>query len=139
MMQQNLIFYPLLVMVALTFVTYVRLVLARTKAVNNKEISAKYFRLLQGGQQPDQVQALDRNVINLFELPVLFYAACVVAFVTQSVDGLTLALAWVFAASRVGHTVIHTGGNHVMHRLRIFVLGFVALLAMWVVLALRII
>lgn len=138
-MQQSLIFQPVLVLVALTLVMYARLVFARMAAVKNKQVSAKYYRLLQGDTQPDKVAAMDRNIVNLFELPVLFYAAALVAYVTASVDAWLLALAWLFALSRVAHSVVHTTSNQVMQRLKLFVVGYLALIAIWAMLAWRLI
>lgn len=138
-MQQTLIFQPVFLLVALTLAMYMRLVTARMSAVKRKEVSPKYFRLLQGEGPPDQAAAIDRNVVNLFELPVLFYAAVLVAFVTQQVDMWTLGLAWFFAISRCLHSAIHIGSNHVMNRLKVFFLGYGALIAFWIILAFRLI
>ena len=138
-MNQALIFQPMLLMVALVFVMYLHLIRSRFAAVKSRELPPKYFRLLRGDAQPEQVEAIDRNLINLFELPVLFYAAVLTAYVSQSVDGLLLTLAWVFAISRVVHSVIHVTANNVMHRLRTFVLGFLSLAAFWLILGWRLV
>lgn len=138
-MEQTLIFQPVFVLVALTLLMYMHLIMQRTAAVKNKEISPRYFRVLQGDTQPEKVAAADRNIINLFELPVLFYSAVVIAYVTNTVDNWLLGLAWVFAVSRVVHSAIHVTSNHVMNRLRVFFLGYAALIAFWVVLAWRLI
>ena len=46
------------------------------------------------------------NFRNLFELPVLFYVALVVADRIGMVDGISLGLAWAFVALRVVHSAI---------------------------------
>ena len=52
-------------------------------------------------------------------------------------DWLQVALAWVFVASRILHSVIHTGSNIVTQRGLAFVLGFAAVLLMWIWFGLR--
>ncbi|MEE8076849.1 MAG: MAPEG family protein [Candidatus Binatia bacterium] len=44
---------------------------------------------------------------NLFELPVLFYAGCIVAFVTGTVDTLLVGTAWLFVLTRYVHSYFH--------------------------------
>lgn len=135
-MEQKLIFYPILVMVLLTTVAYVILIRARYRAFDNKEVQAGYFKALQGNA-PDHLVAAGRNVMNLFELPLLFYVAGITAYVTQTVDMLLLAIAWVFTLSRCWHSYIHLGRNHVQKRMNAFLLGAVAIVLMWLLLAWR--
>ena len=77
------------------------------------------------------------NFRNLFELPVLFYLAVLMAFTTAHVSAILLALAWVFVALRVVHSVIHSGYNTVMHRFKAYAAGAAVLCAMWIVLAIQ--
>ena len=78
---------------------------------------------------PTKVNTPSENLINLFELPVLFYAACIYLYVTQQVDGTYLILAYCFLAFRVVHSVIHCTYNRVMHRFYFYVLSSFALWA----------
>jgi hypothetical protein len=48
-----------------------------------------------------------------------------------------VALAWVFVASRILHSLIHTGSNVVMQRGLAFVVGFFAVGLMWAWFGLR--
>jgi len=70
--------------------------------------------------------------MNLFEMPVLFYVASVILFVTNAVDGLALVLAWLYVASRIAHSLIHLTCNNVIHRLAAFAASNVVLLVLWV-------
>lgn len=137
-MEQKLIFYPMLMMVLLTLVAYVTLIRARYRAFDNKEVQAGYFKALQG-EAPDHLVAAGRNVMNLFELPVLFYAAVLTAYVTQTVDVTLLVIAWGFTISRCVHSYIHLGRNHVQKRMNAFVASAVAVVLMWLVLAWRLV
>lgn len=67
--------------------------------------------------------------MNLLELPVLFYAICLAVYVTHRVDPLDVGLAWGFLALRVAHSLVHLGYNNVRHRLVVFGIGNVVLLA----------
>ena len=49
----------------------------------------------------------DRNLINLFEFPILFYAICVVLYVTGKVDAYFVILAYWFVGLRVAHSLYH--------------------------------
>ena len=76
------------------------------------------------------------NFRNLLELPVLFYAALVFAYLGGQFGADVLALAWSFVGLRVVHSVIHCIGNRVVPRFLVFIAGAVVLFALWVRLAL---
>ncbi|MBS0359770.1 MAG: MAPEG family protein, partial [Proteobacteria bacterium] len=71
------------------------------------------------------------------ELPLLFYVASLMFFVTGKVDGLVLAVAWTYVALRVIHSAIHLTYNKVMHRLTPFAISNFVLMAYWVVFFIR--
>ena len=75
------------------------------------------------------------NFRNLFELPVLFYLALVVAALTQQVTAIALSLAWAFVALRIVHSAIHCTYNRVWHRFYAYLAGGLVLWALWAVLA----
>lgn len=86
---------------------------------------------------PDHVRKLNNNYNNQFELPVLFYAILPLLLMLVKVDWLQVSLAWVFVASRILHSLIHTGSNAVMQRGLAFVVGFAAIGLMWIWFGLR--
>ncbi len=65
---------------------------------------------------PEKVNLPAENLDNLFELPIIFYAACMYLYVTSSVDATYLFFAYLFLVLRVIHSVIHCTYNKVMHR-----------------------
>ncbi len=75
---------------------------------------------------------LSDNLKNQFELPMLFYAAVLLAIAVQQpiADGF-VTLAWVFVISRIIHSVIHTTVNIVLVRASVWGVGLLALLLMW--------
>jgi hypothetical protein len=69
-------------------------------------------------------------------LPVLFYAAAMVAMLMNVVTPVSLGLAWAFVLLRVAHSLIQCTYNRVMHRFWAYALGGVALWSLWLYLAL---
>lgn len=135
-MSTNPVFLPALAMVILTFAVWWRMYLMRVGQMRRERIhpqavatSAKAAELLTDSRAAD-------NFRNLFELPVLFYLALVIAALTGAVDGILLTLAWLFVALRVVHSFIHCTYNKVMHRFVAYLLGGLVLWILWGYLAL---
>lgn len=133
---QALVFLPVLVVVALTFVAFVRMGAARAGAA--KAVSADYYRAHIGDPEPETARAAARHWDNLFELPTLFYAATIVSFVLGAVGTWTLVFAWGYVAARLIQSAIHMTYNNPAHRGLAFVLGVVFALALWINVALAI-
>jgi hypothetical protein len=70
-------------------------------------------------------------MMNLLELPVLFYVACLTYFVTGRTDEWALLLAWAYVGLRIAHSAIHLTYNRVRHRLVAFAASNVALVMLW--------
>jgi hypothetical protein len=129
------IWWPAVAMVALTIMVWVRMYRTRIAQMKRERIhpQAVATSALSAAKLTDS-QAAD-NFRNLFELPVLFYLALVVAAQTGQVNLLTLGLAWAFVALRILHSFIHCTYNKVYHRFYAYFLGGVALWTLWAVLA----
>ena len=69
--------------------------------------------------------------VNLFEVPTLFYAACLTAMVTHQSTLLIQVLAWLYVAARLVHAFIHLGSNKVQRRMTVYFTGWFILLVMW--------
>lgn len=134
-MADSRLIYPMLVMVLLTFSTLVRLFLARRKSVIDGAVSPAYFKVYQGGAEPEASAQLARHFANLFEAPVLFYAACISAMAIHTTGTPLLALAWAYVLLRIAHTFVHTGKNVLNSRILAYFSSWVVLLAMWTLLA----
>ncbi|MBP7705221.1 MAG: MAPEG family protein [Caulobacter sp.] len=137
-MGQDTIFFPVIAMAALTFAVLVLVPLRRFRAVFARQVTAADFALGESAAVPGHVMLANRNYMNLLELPVLFYAVCVMLFVTGTVDAVAVGIAWAYVAVRAAHSLVHLTYNHVLHRLALFALSNVVLAALWVVFALRI-
>lgn len=131
-------FYPMFVMVLLTWVIAVVLIIRRVRAVKNRQLNLGYFRLNRGEQTPPpEVVATANHFSNLFEVPVLFYVAGVLALVWNFQPPLLVALAWIFVIARVAHAFIHITYNKLMHRTLAFGISFLSVLLIWLLLAVQ--
>lgn len=101
-------------------------------------VAPREYALGDSSQVPLPVQLANRNYMNLLELPLLFYIICLLAYVTGSVSGLLVLLAWSYVLLRVVHSVIHVTYNQVMHRFLVFVLSNLVLTALWVLVGLTV-
>ena len=135
-MSFNPILLPLLAMVFLTFVVWIYLYALRIPEIK---------RL---GIDPDELQdraeshklltvsgAASNNLKNLFEVPILFYLAVMIAMLLMIQDDLLVWLAWGFVILRVVHSVIHCSYNRVMHRFFAYLISCLFLMFMWIRLA----
>jgi hypothetical protein len=132
-MDTRLIFLPALAMAALTLVVWWRMFFTRIGQMKRERIHPQAVATsAQAAARLTDSRAAD-NFRNLFELPVLFYLALVVAALTSQVTILTLSLAWAFVAMRTVHSAIQCSYNKVMHRFRAYVAGAIALWTLWAV------
>jgi hypothetical protein len=134
-MRSQLIFLPALAMVALTIAVWLRMFVTRVGEMKRERIHPQAVATsAMAAARLNDTRAAD-NFRNLFELPVLFYLALVVAALSSQVNAVTLALAWGFVVLRIAHSVIQCGYNKVMHRFRAYMFGGLVLWALWGVLA----
>ena len=134
---QASIFVPMLVVVLLTFIAFVRMASARGAAVKAGHDPA-YYRAQLCPPEPEATVVAVRHYHNLLELPVLFYAACLTAFALGAVSGWALVFAWGYVAARLVQSTIHLTYNNPSHRGGGFVVGVLFMLALWIVLALAV-
>ena len=123
--------YPMFMLVILTYVVLLLTLRVRTGAVRDGSVPISYFSLMQGDQVPDMVAKTSRQFSNLFEVPVLFYAAGILYVALGMESVFAVYCAWAFVAARVIHTCIHLSYNNVLHRLIAFGFGNLCVLGMW--------
>jgi hypothetical protein len=69
---------------------------------------------------------------------VLFFIACLTALQVNAVGTVFVALAWVYVALRIIHSVIHLTSNTLKARYYSFVVSSFIMLIMWVLILVRI-
>ncbi|WP_457095857.1 MAPEG family protein [Lysobacter sp. P5_B9] len=133
-MGDNAIFLPAVAMAMLTFVVWWRMYATRIAQMKRERIHPQAVATsAQAAAKLTDSRAAD-NFRNLFELPVLFYLALVVAAQAQLSTTAVLVLAWLFVALRVVHSWIQCTYNKVMHRFYVYVTGGMVMWTLWGVL-----
>jgi hypothetical protein len=102
----------------------------RVSAVRRRELSPKYFQLYQGEGISERVLVVGRHYDNQFQLPLLFLIVCVAHLSLNLTSSLTVWFAWGFVISRMLHSTVHLGDNHVLRRFSAFGLGWVFVIGM---------
>ena len=72
------------------------------------------------------------NLINLFEMPVLFFALVPLLLVTAADTGVQIVLAWLYALLRAGHSYVQIAVRKVPPRFLVYLASCVVLAAMWI-------
>ena len=125
-------------MVLLSFATLVLLFRARTQSVREGAISAGFFKTYQNQVEPEENLQLSRHFVNLFESPVLFYAACLAALATQNASTTFQLVAWAYVLTRVVHAAVHIGSNNLRYRIAAYFASWILLLALWTMLCIEV-
>ncbi|MBP2160955.1 MULTISPECIES: MAPEG family protein [Asticcacaulis] len=133
MLEKHLILWPVAAMAALTFIVLNLMPFARVIAVRTGKARVSDFKYGEAESVPETARLINRNYMNLLELPVLFYVVCLILFADDAVTQIELILAWLFVGFRAAHTVLHLTINHVLVRLSVFALAVITLLALWIV------
>lgn len=134
MVHVDLIFVPVIAQVFLVMWLYLKLGSVKKKALAEGRVD-EARRALDESAWPDEVRQVNNAIRNQFELPVLFYLACVILWALQWVSPLSLAIAVLFVATRYWHAMVHTGSNYVPKRRNAFALGFLLLLLLYLLIA----
>ena len=122
---------PMAVLALWTLLVLLLVPIARFKAGARGEIDIDDFKHGESARVSVQTRLPNRVFMNLLEVPVLFYLACLVAVMVQHITPAMVWLAWAFVALRVLHAVIYLSYNKVVHRLTAFAIGNGVVAAMW--------
>ena len=103
------IFIPMYYMVLLTASVFLLSTLIRFKnvLVDKSHTGSELMKIPLPASAAQITKQADRNLINLFEFPIVFYAICVVLYVTGKVDAYFVLLAYWFVGLRVAHSLYH--------------------------------
>ena len=129
-MSQTAIFWPMIMQTVLIYGVYILIGLRRRDALKAGSTKASQFR--ENLNEPPESLFVRNNLANQFELPVLFYAACLALHAVGGADPVAVVLAWLFVISRYVHAWIHVTTNRIRHRRPAFTAGFVLLALMWI-------
>jgi hypothetical protein len=123
------ILYPLFAQVGLTFLVWLWMYATRIYTLQKNDIDPNELRSVEDEHRLlKPVLGPSENLVNLSEMPVLFYVACLLAYLSHTLTDTLLTLAWLFVAFRALHSLIHCSYNRVMHR---FTAYFISSLCLW--------
>ncbi len=126
---------PLFAMVVLTFVVWATMGMRRTRAVATGATHLSRFAVRGLDGVTPEAQQVSDHFRNLFEMPVLFYVAVLLALHLGLAGWALPMLGWAFVLLRGVHAWVHLGSNEVRYRFYAFVASSVTLLLMWLVIA----
>ena len=103
------IFLPVFYMFVLTSFVFLLSTAVRFKDVliDKGHRASELFKIPVPSSANDLIRQADRNLINLFEFPIFFYAVCACIYVTGKVDDYFVVLAYWFVGFRVIHSIYH--------------------------------
>ena len=130
-MQTESIFVPVTVLAIWTLVVVFLTGLRRVRAARAGRVPPGAFRVGESAAVPDDVAVVNRHLMNLLEMPLLFYVVVLGFYVTRRVEAITVGLSWAYVALRLMHSFIHLTSNRIIPRLMTFAASNIALLAMW--------
>ncbi len=133
-MEAQDIFLPVATLALWTLLVLGLVPIVRFRAAAAGRVTAHDFKTGESLQVPPDVSVPNRVFMNLLEVPVLFYLACIVAFLTHHVEGRLITLAWVYVGLRVAHALVYLLYNNVMHRLSVFAVSNFVVIAIWLML-----
>lgn len=136
-MNPTLIFWPMIAHAVLVFVLYLELGRRRAVAAKKSEINIDDYKVLRPESDNAYTAVAARAVVNNFEMPVLFHAACLALFSAGAVTFTAVVLAWIFIAGRIAQVLVLLTYNHVLHRACGFFLSVFMTMGLWLLLALH--
>jgi hypothetical protein len=128
---------PLFVQIILTLLLLYGMAGLRGVALQSGQVRPEQMELQTSGW-PKRATQFGNCFRNQFELPVLFYVAVIVAWVTRKADLLFVILSWLFVLSRIGHALVHVTFNRVPVRGGVYAIGGFILTILWGVLIVRV-
>lgn len=129
-----LFFYPAAAMIFYIFVLGISNFYVRVRGTKNGSIPPKYFKNLDSKTYPvpEFVTRMGRHYDHQFQLPLLFLIICLAYIALHIFHPVAWVAAWCFVGSRMLHTYVHLGSNHVLRRVLAFQAGWVCVNVLWV-------
>lgn len=134
----EMMFQPMLAMFLWTVIVSLWSLAVRVSAIRRGVLDNAYFELFDGSEPPPAVLKAGNNLRNLAEFPPLFYVAAILVWLAGLADPVFVALAWTYVALRVAHSLVHLSFNKVPPRFTCYFLSNLALLSIWLRLALAV-
>jgi hypothetical protein len=131
-MRQEAVFAPMSVLALWTGCMVFMVGFSRIRAVRAGRVRRGAFRLGESPDVPADVTVWNRNLMNLLEMPLLFYVVSIAFYVTHHVTPRVMTLAWIYLALRLLHSLVHVTSNHILVRLIAYAASNFVLLFIWI-------
>lgn len=103
----------------------------RMRALRAGRVRTSHFRTYTSDNYPEDLLISGRHLDNQFQLPMLFLITAGLYLSLDLVNVLTVVCVWGFVLSRILHSYIHLGSNHVVRRAQAYAVGWVLILLLW--------
>lgn len=130
---------PMIAMVALTAIVWVRLYVERIGEMRERRIDPQAVATARAAATVLTRTQAAENLRNLFEMPVLFYALCLAVVSVGVTTPFLVNGAWAYVVLRAVHSLIHCTYNRVMHRFVTYVASSVLLFVLWAAFVVRVV
>ena len=138
-MNQNSMLCPVFAMVTLTALVWFAMVTQRFGLGKKLKLEMSAFQSRASTAQAyGQGDKAGNHLMNLIEIPVLFYALVALLIATQNVTPMQVNMAWAFVVLRAVHAVIHCTVNKVELRGLVYMLSTLVMFAMWTMFAMNV-
>jgi hypothetical protein len=130
-MNPNLLLIPVALHAFVTMGLFLPMSRARVRSVIDGKVRASVYKY--NKEEPEESLKFSNAIRNQNETGVLFYAACLTAFVSGGASWLTVGLAFAFFAAKTAHVLIHTTVNQLRYRRPMFSVAILLLVILWAV------
>jgi len=132
-MPSTAIFHPMLALIALTALVWITMLLRRSAHMKAHGLKPQDLatRVL-ADERFGAAQLPNNNLMNLFEMPVLFYAGAIVIQALSLTDAWYIRVAWCFVALRAIQSLITITYNNVLHRGLAYLASCCLLWGLWI-------
>lgn len=130
-MRSEAIFVPVSVLALWTTCVLLMTAFRRIRAVRARRIPSDAFKFGESRDVPPDVALPNRNLMNLLEMPMLFYVVSIAFYVTHQVTPRVVTLAWIYLALRLAHSLVHVTSNRIGLRLLFYAASNFVLLSLW--------
>lgn len=128
-MTPNLVIWPMIIHALVTLWLYVPMSRTRIRTVKDGKVKANVYKLNE--EEPPESKVFTNAIRNQNEIGVLFYAACLTAFVTSAPMAFAAVFAWLFVIAKCAHVFIHVTSNRLRFRRPVFMVAFLMVILLW--------
>lgn len=136
-MNPILLLIPVAIHALVTLAIYAPMSMVRLRTIREGKVKARVYKL--NRDEPEESLRWSNAIRNQNETGGLFYAACIIAYVTNGGSFLTALLAWGFLIVKLAHVAVHVSSNDLRLRRPLFMGAYVLLILLWLVVLLHLV